>query len=305
MRFADTSRGRPFAKDPAVVFFADRYFLYYSVPPRPAVPGDGWAIGVAESRDLEQWDKVGELRPAQECEKNGLCAPGAVVLRGQVHLFYQTYGNGPKDALCHAVSSNGLHFERDESNPIFAPHGDWNNGRAIDADVIASADRLFLYFATRDPSGRVQKLGVATAPLDSDFGHNAWTQQCNSSILEPTLPWEQDCIEAPAVCHREERFFMFYGGAYNNAPQQIGCAISDDGLHWERLGNQPFLPNGRPDDWNSSESGHPFVFTAPDGRTFLFFQGNNDHGQTWFLSKIEIGWQDALPRIITPSDESL
>ncbi len=31
-RYADTSRGRPFSKDPAVVWFSGRYITYYSFP---------------------------------------------------------------------------------------------------------------------------------------------------------------------------------------------------------------------------------------------------------------------------------
>lgn len=33
MLFTDESRGRPFAKDPAVVKLGGRYLLYYTVPP--------------------------------------------------------------------------------------------------------------------------------------------------------------------------------------------------------------------------------------------------------------------------------
>lgn len=295
MRFADDSTGKPYAKDPAVVFFQERYWLYYSIPPHPQGGREGWAIGIARSRDREEWEKVGEVLPEQPCERNGLCAPGAVVLDGRVHLFYQTYGNGARDAICHAVSADGLRFARSPDNPVFAPQGDWNNGRAIDADVIPDGNRLLLYFATRDPSGRVQKLGVAAAPLASDFGREQWTQICHKAILEPQLPWEQDCIEAPAVCRHDGRLYLFYAGAYNNAPQQIGCAVSDDGLVWERLSEQPFLPNGGPNDWNADESGHPFIFTDPTGEMTLFFQGNNDGGQTWYLSKVEIGWRDGRP----------
>lgn len=298
MRFADYSTGKPYAKDPAVVFFRGGYWLYYSLPPHPEAGRNGWAIGVARSRDGEEWEKAGEILPEQDCERNGLCAPGAAELDGSVHLFYQTYGNGARDAICHAVSDDGLRFARNPTNPVFGPTGDWNNGRAIDADVIADGDRLLLYFATRDPSGRVQKLGVAAAPLASDFGRGQWRQLCQEAILEPELPWEQDCIEAPAVCRRDGRFYLFYGGAYNNAPQQIGCAVSDDGVHWERLSDQPFLPHGGPGAWNASESGHPFVFTDASGNTTLFFQGNEDGGKTWYLSKVGIGWRDARPFVL-------
>jgi long-subunit acyl-CoA synthetase (AMP-forming) len=58
---------------------------------------------------------------------------------------------------------------------------------------------------------------------------------------------------------------MFYAGGYNNEPQQIGCAVSTDGIRWKRLSKKPFLPNGAPGSWNASESGHPGVFVDKDG----------------------------------------
>ena len=33
MHFADTSRGKHYAKDPAVVRLGGRYLMYYSIPP--------------------------------------------------------------------------------------------------------------------------------------------------------------------------------------------------------------------------------------------------------------------------------
>ncbi len=298
MRFADTSRGRPFAKDPAVVRFGDGYFLYYSLPPfGDGRSGDGWAIGVAHSVDLDTWQRVGEIHPVQECERNGICAPGAWVHGGKIHLFYQTYGNGPKDAICHGWSSDGVHFERDESNPVFHPSGAWNCGRAIDADVIEDGDRLLLYYATRDPAFRIQMLGVAAAPLTSSFGRGDWVQIDDGPILAPELPWEQECIEAAAVCRRDGQLFMFYAGAYNNKPQQIGCAVSQDGVAWRRLSEEPFLSNGVAGTWNASESGHPYVFVDEDGSTHLFFQGNNDNGRTWSLSRVLIEWDGDRPRL--------
>ena len=100
-------------------------------------------------------------------------------------------------------------------------------------------------------------------------------------MLKPELPWERDCIEAASVINKNGELFMFYAGGYNNAPQQIGVAKSTDGQHWTRLSDQPFLPNGKPGDWNLSESGHPHIFANPEGDDYLFFQGNNDNGKTW------------------------
>ncbi len=90
---------------------------------------------------------------------------------------------------------------------------------------------------------------------------------------------------------------MFYAGAYNNWPQQIGLASSKDGINWKRESDIPFLPNGKPGEWNSSESGHPCIFEDLNGKTYLFFQGNPDKGKSWLLSNVEIGWTKKGPYI--------
>lgn len=299
LHWADASRkGVPFSKDPAVIRLGDRYLLYYSMPPAtdPAA-APGWGIGIAESTDLVDWRKVGDLSPAGGCEAKGRAAPEAIVLSGTVHLFFQTYGNGPQDAICHAVSTDGIHFERDPTNPVFRPTGAWNSGRAIDAEVYPHGDRLLLWFATRDPGSKTQMLGVAAAPLDSDFSRDTWRQLGDGPVLSPTLPWERRCVEAPSVIRRGDSLWMFYAGGYNNEPQQIGVASSADGVAWARWSDEPFLPNGAPGTWNASEAGHPGIFADVDGRTYLFFQGNDDGGTTWFISAVEIGWKEGVPFI--------
>ena len=293
MYYSDsTHQANPTAKDPSVIRFQGRYLLYYSVPVAP----ERWGIGIATSPDLTNWTKVGEIPPEQEYEKKGLCAPSALVIDGKVNLFYQTYGTGPKDAICHAVSTDGLRFVRDATNPVFHPTGAWTVGRAIDAEVVAFRGRYFMYFATRDPAYQIQMQGVAaTRSLQTDFGRAAWQQLADSSILRPRLPWETKCIEGATCLRRGKWLYMFYAGGYNNEPQQIGVARSRDGVRWTRLSDQPFLRNGPPGSWNSSESGHPAIFRDDDGRTYLFYQGNNDHGRTWYFSKVEVRWQHDRP----------
>lgn len=298
MMYGDTTRiGLPYCKDPHVVNFKGRYLMYYSIPPYKENPASGWNIGIAESKDLITWSKVGEIKPRSgaEYEKNGLCAPGALVRDGRVHLFYQTYGNGAADAICHAVSDNGIDFERNPTNPIFHPTGEWTCGRAIDAEVCEFKGKYYLYFATRDKDFRIQMQGVAVAPGNTNFNRDDWKLAADSAILRPTLPWEGECIEGASIAKKKDKLFMFYAGAYNNAPQQIGVAESADGITWHRLSDTPFVPNGKPGEWNSSESGHPHLFTDNDGRTYLFYQGNNDNGRTWLITNTEVFWKKGKP----------
>lgn len=245
MLFADTTRtGRPFSKDPHVIPFHGKYLMYYSVPPKG---NSGWGIGMAESTDLTQWKPIGSLSPAADYEAKGLCAPGALVRNDTIHLFYQTYGNDKKDAICHAWSVDGVNFTRNATNPIFAPKaGDWNCGRAIDAEVIFAKGKYFLYYATRTPDYVKQIVGVATAPAGTNFNRETWTEACDRAILVPEWPWEETCIEAPSVVEMNGTLYMFYAGAYNNRPQQIGLATSTDGIHWRKVSNKPFLANGDP-----------------------------------------------------------
>jgi predicted GH43/DUF377 family glycosyl hydrolase len=298
MMFGDTSRiGVPFAKDPHVIKFKGRYLMYYSIPASKdkSILVQGWGLGIAESRDLNNWKKIGEVTPEGEYEKKGLAAPCALVIGDKVNLFYQTYGNGANDAICHAVSDDGVHFIRNTTNPIFHPTGSWNCGRAIDAEVCRFKDRYLLFFATRDPDYKIQIQGVASAPGTTDFNRDQWTQLTDFPILKPEYPWEGACIEGASVIQRGDILFMFYAGAYNNNPQQIGVAKSDDGIKWERLSNKPFLTNGDPGEWNYSESGHPHIFKDANGKTYLFFQGNNDNGKTWYISNIEVFWNNKGP----------
>ncbi len=280
-----------FAKDPAVVSFQGRYLLYYSIR-----YDDGrFGIGIAESGDLEDWKLCGEIPLEEVYEAKGIAAPGAIVLDGKVHLFYQTYGNWEKDAICHAVSEDGIRFRKNPENPVFSPKGDWCCGRAIDADVCLFNGRLHLYFATRDHGMKIQKVGGAWAELDSGFGKDVWTMLAEQSLLTPELSWEGECIEAPATLVQDGKMYMFYGGSYNCTPQQIGCAVSEDGVFFRRLFEIPFLPCGTSGTWNSSESGHPYVFRDEDGRIYLFYQGSADGGETWYLSKTEIGFEAGIP----------
>lgn len=301
MYYGDTVRtGIPFSKDPHVIWFQGKYLMYYSVPGYSDKSGTvhGWGIAVANSADLINWQRVGEINtdPAATYEAKGFCAPCALVIGDKVHLFYQTYGNGQNDAICHASSTDGISFVRNKTNPIFKPDGNWTCGRAIDAEVIRFNNQYFLYYATRDPEYKIQMQGVAVAPGNSNFDRDNWRNiSTTAPILKPELPWEQKCIEGASVIEKNGRLFMFYAGAYNNAPQQIGAAISSDGINWERLFVEPFLTNGRPGMWNESESGHPHIFANPNGDDYLFFQGNKTKGKDWYISNVKVIWENNLP----------
>lgn len=287
MLFTETHGCREaFSKDPAVIRKGEEYFFYYSG--FQMLDGkEKLAVGISRTKDLEHYEFEGFLPLTQECEANGVGAPAAYLEDGVIHLFYQTYGNRERDAICHATSTDGVHFEKDPTNPIFRPTDDWCCGRAIDADVVAFGDKLFLYIATRDKDFRVQMLGAASAKLGSDYSRSSWKQEIASPVLKPEYPWEGDCIEAPATFVHGGKVYLLYGGNYNCHPQQIGYATSTDGVHFEKASDEPFIRPGKPGSWNASESGHPYVFVDGD-KIRLFFQGSPDGGKRWYISRTDL-----------------
>lgn len=118
MMFTDSSYQSRLAKDPAVVRYGQYYFMYYSNYRLSADGKEAWGIGIACSRDLENWEKLQDLEPEGELECRGICAPGAIVLDGKIHLFYQTYGCFERDSICHAWSGGRYPFyqKRNESH---------------------------------------------------------------------------------------------------------------------------------------------------------------------------------------------
>ncbi len=168
-------------------------------------------------------------------------------------------------------------------------------------------DQLLLYWATRDPAMEIQMQGVSAAPLESDLGlrqldsaesagtHSRAASADGADPPDMDLAWEGKCIEAAAMALHNGRLYMFYAGNYNNQPQQVGVAVSEDGVRFRRLSANPFLPNGAPGTWNHRESGHPFLF-QDEGQDYLFYQGNAKQG-TWYLSVVPINWQNERPII--------
>jgi predicted GH43/DUF377 family glycosyl hydrolase len=294
MVYEDASRGFRCAEDPEVVRFRDRWFLYYTLAPGSGVRRLPWHIGIAVSDDLERFEKVGELTPADLGVQNGVCPGSLIVLDGTLHLFYFSYGSGANDSVHLATSDDGLAFTPHPRNPAFRALGEWNCGRAISPHVVRVGDRLRMYVCTRDPEMSRQSIVVAEAPLRSGFGPGSWTQLGWGEAFGPEEGWEHESTESPSVIERDGAWYMFYGGGYWTRPQQVGCARSADGIRWVRLGG-PLLPYRTGVDGAPLERASPSVFRDAAGQDHLVVQESADRGQNWRVVSFPIDWQGGVP----------
>jgi len=108
---------------------------------------------------------------------------------------------------------------------------------------------------------------VTGAVSESAFSRQDWRPLGDALLLRPELPREKQCIDAPPLLEHQGYLFMFYAGAYNNEPQQIGCARSTDGVKWERVSKEPLLPAGRRARGIPPSQAIPVCLSMPAGKS--------------------------------------
>ena len=314
MKFGDSAqRGSPYSKDPTVIRHNGRYLMYYSIRNYDKkhfrkgdlpVKRNSWWGAVAESTNLVNWTRIGDIEIDGGRFTSAAVAPCVKKIDGKIHMFHQAHYQPDRNAkdwgctsknaqIWHATSEDGIHFTCDGSVPAFAPTNNWSIRRAIDAEVYRVGDRLMLMYATRDPSSKWQMLGMAWAKYGGGYGGGKWTEiTIDAPFFRPDLPWEMHCIEAPTVVEHNGIWYMFYAGAYNHERQQIGVAWSADGVHFTRYRDEPVFPHGAKGSWNEWESGHPGLFVDDDGQVYLFFQGKSTLKGDYSLSCAKVKFVD-------------
>jgi beta-fructofuranosidase len=98
--------------------------------------GSGWARhqtpwGHLRSRDLLEWEVLPNALETglQSDPDGGACFTGSVIRHGEtVHIFYTGFCPGHpngREQIMHAVSDDGVHFEKDHNNPVLRLGSDY------------------------------------------------------------------------------------------------------------------------------------------------------------------------------------
>jgi len=101
-----------------------------------------------------------------------------------------------------------------------------------------------------------------------------WERARNEPILsifqEDCGTWEKDCIYQPWLLEHEGEYYNFYNAANGNI-EQLGLALSDDLLKWERYEHNPVIPVGAQGSYNERFSSDAKVFWDKDHWVSFFF----------------------------------
>ncbi len=153
---------------PCVLCDDGRYRMWFT-----DVTCSPWAVGYAESSDGIEWEKYPEphMTVEQEWEHKRLNYPYVVKLN---NVYYMWYGSqlfpegGPmRTAIGTARSSDGIRWEKSESNPVFEPDPKrkWESTYVSDQCIMVMQDgRLRMWYASRtDPPTEHKYYAIGTA----------------------------------------------------------------------------------------------------------------------------------------------
>ena len=202
----------------------DTYYLYYT--------GIGdvfkdYGIGLATSRDLVHWERHPDnplLTPlGSGFEKTAIQVPCVYVEDGEWHLYYLGM-DGPNGHIGHATSSDGVHWQRDGSNPVLSrDESSWDGLRISPQNILKHGDTYYLFFNGFD--GDVYSSAIATS---DDLVQ--WMKYEGNPIFTVDRPnsWESLIVDHQFCMPVGDKYYIWYSAA-DDVSQHIGLAFLVDG----------------------------------------------------------------------------
>jgi hypothetical protein len=255
------------------------------------------AIGLAISTDGYLFDEF-EGNPVLEPDGQGFDAFGVgqpVVLQtdsGWVMYFNAMervgYGAGPSIGRATAQSISGTWIKSDEPVLTAGSLGEWDAEFLKIGSVLLLEDHSYImvYSGGTDWFSQTDLfLGIAISPdgiIWHKYNDPATTQHPFSEsdpVLLPGEPgeWDSEGVLAGNVRASTGGFELYYSGFRGTATEQIisiGCAMSPDGIHWEKYSGNPVF-TGKDDRYQARKGGfisfeNPALFYS-DTLCYMYF----------------------------------
>jgi predicted GH43/DUF377 family glycosyl hydrolase len=112
----------------------------------------------------------------------------------------------------------------------------------------------------------------------SSFAQTSWKRELANSVLSHGNlgSWEDWSAYAPSVLKQGDTLRMWYTGAKSFDVQQIGYAVSTDGINWQKHNSNPVLTVGPAGSWDNQYVGHPEVIFV-DSLYHMWYGGSVDN----------------------------
>jgi len=227
--------------------------------------------------------------------------PSVIMIDGQYWLYYTATVDSAADdpanlQLGLATSMDGSTWIRHPENPLLGrgTPASWE-GRWIESpSVLKTAPLFYLWYNGVDMDWQVH-VGLATS---RDGIH--WEKYPGNPVFSPDAAsnWESAAVYAPQVHKLGDRLVMIYTGlvfgeaTYDFAHSSNGIAVSQDGIDWQRLQDEPIFSE-MPGAWDSTGA-FTLDWTVADEKLLMIYASGGKVGVTTSVIT-GIGGEDRAP----------
>lgn len=258
--------------DVSVLKINEVYYMYFSWRTRKSV-------ALVKSTDGIHWSEpeicIAPIETEQHWEDN-INRPSVVYTDGVWHMWYtgqynQDIWNGTSQVF-HAVSEDGIRFNRTGNTPVLLPDQEWESFSLMNPSVLWDEEAtLFRCWYCAGAQYEPKAIGYAES---RDGIH--WVKEKNNPVFEanPDNSWEQHKTAGCQVIKRKHDYLLFYIGYYDEDYAQIGMAKSSDGKNgWQRFEKNPIIAPD-PGRWDGEACYKPFAMQE-ENRWILWYNGRS------------------------------
>ncbi|MBN2592541.1 MAG: hypothetical protein JXA81_03460 [Sedimentisphaerales bacterium] len=167
----------------------------------------------------------------------------------------------------YATSSDGINWFRNENNPVLEPVEWWNTSGFSGICAIKDGSVYKLWYEGVD-NQNTARIGYATSSDGINWDIN------NNPVFSPGYndAWDNEDVGNPCVIKEGSTYKMWYWGDNKLADiDQIGLAVSDDGIKWQRAASNPVVAPDPSIWWQDGEGiGTPHVLRVNSGYVMTY-----------------------------------
>ena len=162
----------------------------------------------------------------------------------------------------YATSPDGINWNRYENNPVLEPVEWWNTSGFSGICVIKDGSVYKLWYEGVD-NQNTARIGYAASSDGINWDIN------NNPVFSPGYndAWDNEDVGNPCVIKEGSTYKMWYWGDNKlNEIDQIGLAVSHDGIKWQRAASNPVVAPDPSIWWQNGEGiGTPHVIRVNSG----------------------------------------
>lgn len=214
---------------PVVILHGNKYKMWYTGQYKPGLPdGKSWLF-MAESDDGSRWERVSMqhvLSAEEKWEKAAVMSPHVIWddIENVYKLWYSAGEQYEPNAIGYATSTDGVHWNKYGSNPVFYANSDipWESHKVAGCQIIYKNNwYIMFYIGYRDDY--YAQIGIAR----SRDGITNWERHPENPIIFPEKDtWDGDACYKPFAIFVSGKWMLWYNGRKGNI-EQIGLAIHE------------------------------------------------------------------------------